>query len=129
MERRPVTEESSPVVQNLVAWASRRRVERVRREQDAVEVNGERDPDRCPPPQDLCADPRRPEEPEQRLSFRSSVLLDEPPIADVVALTPLHCIVLGGPELKEWLLSRPTVAFRMLQTELRRLRTANTWRS
>ena len=58
-----------------------------------------------------------------------SILLDEPPIADVVALTPLHCIVLGGPELKEWLLSRPTVAFRMLQTELRRLRTANTWRS
>jgi CRP-like cAMP-binding protein len=58
-----------------------------------------------------------------------SILLDEPPIADVVALTPLHCLVLGGPDLKEWLLSRPTVTYRMLETELRRLRIANTWRS
>jgi hypothetical protein len=46
-----------------------------------------------------------------------------------VALTPLHCLVLGGPDLKEWLLSRPTVTYRMLETELRRLRIANTWRS
>jgi CRP-like cAMP-binding protein len=58
-----------------------------------------------------------------------SVLLKESPIADVVALSPLRCIALPGPLLHDWLLSMPTVTFRMLQTELRRLRSANTWRS
>lgn len=58
-----------------------------------------------------------------------SVLLGEPPIADVVALSPLRCLLLPGPRLRDWLLSKPTVTFRMLQTELRRLRNANEWRS
>jgi CRP/FNR family transcriptional regulator, cyclic AMP receptor protein len=58
-----------------------------------------------------------------------SVLLGDLPVADVVALSALRCLVLPGPDLEQWLLSRPTVALRMLQTELRRLRSANTWRS
>jgi CRP-like cAMP-binding protein len=58
-----------------------------------------------------------------------SILLQESPLADVVALTPLRCLALPGPLLQEWLLSKPTVTLRMLQAELRRLRTANTWRS
>ncbi len=58
-----------------------------------------------------------------------SVLLDEPPSGDVIALTPLRCLVLARSNLAEWLLSMPTVTLRMLQAELRRLRAANTWRS
>ncbi len=58
-----------------------------------------------------------------------SVLLDEPPSGDVIALTPLRCLVLARSNLAEWLLSMPTVTLRMLQTELRRLRSANSWRS
>lgn len=59
-----------------------------------------------------------------------SVLLEEPPVADVVALTPLRCLVLPGPQLQEWLLGSPTVTFRMLQAELRRLRgSPRAWRS
>ncbi|MCL6553508.1 MAG: cyclic nucleotide-binding domain-containing protein [Firmicutes bacterium] len=58
-----------------------------------------------------------------------SVLLGEPPTADVVALRPLRCIVLGGPEVEGFLLAHPRVMFRMLQAQARRLRTANLWRS
>lgn len=58
-----------------------------------------------------------------------SILLDEPPNADITALTPLTCIVLPRDQLTEWLLSKPTVALRMLQAEVRRLRAASRWRS
>jgi CRP-like cAMP-binding protein len=58
-----------------------------------------------------------------------SILLDEAPVADIVALTPLRCLVLPRSELREWLLSLPLVSMRMLQAELRRLRNANKWRS
>jgi CRP-like cAMP-binding protein len=58
-----------------------------------------------------------------------SILLGEPPTADVVALTPLRCLLLTGTNLQEWLLMKPSVTYRMLQTELRRLRIANEWRS
>lgn len=58
-----------------------------------------------------------------------SVLLDEPPSGDVIARTPLHCLVLARSNLAEWLLGMPPVMMRMLQAELRRLRAANTWRS
>lgn len=58
-----------------------------------------------------------------------SVLLDEPPSGDVVALTPLRCLVLARSDLGEWLLSAPPVMLRVLQAELRRLRAANSWRS
>jgi CRP-like cAMP-binding protein len=56
-----------------------------------------------------------------------SVLTDAPPTADVVAATVLRCLVVPAHDLKPLLLSRPSVAYRMLQTEVRRLRAANTW--
>lgn len=58
-----------------------------------------------------------------------SVLLGEPPSADIVALRPLRCIVLAGPAVEEFLVSHPRVMFRMLQAQSRRLRDANRWRS
>jgi CRP-like cAMP-binding protein len=58
-----------------------------------------------------------------------SALLGEPPSADVVALTSLRCLLLPGTQLQEWLMAKPAIAFRVLQTELRRLRVANEWRS
>ena len=58
-----------------------------------------------------------------------SVLLDEPPTADVIATTPLHCLSLPRQELVPWLVQSPWVAVRMLQAELRRLRNANRWRN
>jgi CRP-like cAMP-binding protein len=58
-----------------------------------------------------------------------SILLDEAPNADITALTPLTCIVLPRDQLTEWLLSKPPVALRMLQAEVRRLRAASRWRS
>lgn len=57
-----------------------------------------------------------------------SVLLGEPPAADVVALRPLRCLALPGREVEHFLVSYPTVAYRMLQAEARRVRTANLWR-
>jgi CRP-like cAMP-binding protein len=58
-----------------------------------------------------------------------SILLGEPPVADVVALRPLRCLVLGGPQVQAFLLDHPAVMFRMLQAQARRLRNANRWRS
>ncbi|MDQ4148481.1 MAG: cyclic nucleotide-binding domain-containing protein [Actinomycetota bacterium] len=51
-----------------------------------------------------------------------SILLDEPPTADVVALGPLRCLVLPGPEAKGFLESNPKVMYRLLQAEAMRLR-------
>lgn len=53
-----------------------------------------------------------------------SVLLGEPPIADVVATRPLRCIVIGGPALEGFLVDHPRVIYRMLQAMARRLRNA-----
>lgn len=58
-----------------------------------------------------------------------SVLLDESPVADIVALTQLRCAALPGPHLEDFLLAHPTVSLRMLQAELRRLRGSNEWRT
>jgi CRP-like cAMP-binding protein len=58
-----------------------------------------------------------------------SILLDEPPSADIVALSPLTCIVLPRDELADWLVTKPTVTLRMLRAEVRRLRVASQWRS
>jgi CRP/FNR family transcriptional regulator, cyclic AMP receptor protein len=54
-----------------------------------------------------------------------SVLLGEPPTADIVATRPLRCIVLGGPAVESFLVDHPRVMFRMLQASARRLRNAN----
>jgi CRP-like cAMP-binding protein len=57
-----------------------------------------------------------------------SILASEPPTADVVAATDeLRCAALPGPELAHLLFEHPAVMFRMLQTEARRLRSANLW--
>lgn len=57
-----------------------------------------------------------------------SALLGEPPAADVAALHPLRCLVLPAAEVESFLMAYPKVAFRMLQAEARRVRTANLWR-
>jgi CRP-like cAMP-binding protein len=58
-----------------------------------------------------------------------SVLLGEPPVADVVAAGPVRCLVLSGPELEGFLVAFPRVMYRMLQAQARRLRSANLWQS
>ena len=57
-----------------------------------------------------------------------SVLLGEPPAADVVALRPLRCLVLPASDVEAFLQTYPRVTYRMLQAEARRVRSANLWR-
>jgi CRP-like cAMP-binding protein len=57
----------------------------------------------------------------------ASILLGEPPLADVVALRALRCLHLAGPQLQEFLVKHPRVSYRMLQEQTRRLRNANLW--
>lgn len=56
-----------------------------------------------------------------------SILLGEPPSADVVAIRALRCLVLPGPELHEFLTAHPPVMYRMLQAQARRLRSTAEW--
>ena len=58
-----------------------------------------------------------------------SILLGESPVADVVALHPMRCLVLSGPAVEAFLVAHPRVMYRMLQAQARRLRNANRWRS
>src|SRR5687767_4281939 len=58
-----------------------------------------------------------------------SVLLGEPPVADIVALRQLHVLHLGGPQLEGFLRDHPQVMFRMLKSLALRLRNASRWRS
>jgi cGMP-dependent protein kinase len=58
-----------------------------------------------------------------------SILLGESPIADIVAQTPLRCLVMGGPQVEGFLVEHPRVMFRMLQSQARRLLNATLWRS
>jgi CRP-like cAMP-binding protein len=58
-----------------------------------------------------------------------SILLGEPPTADVIATRPLRCIVLPGTAIEAFLVEHPKVMFRMLQAQARRLRNANRLRS
>ena len=58
-----------------------------------------------------------------------SILLGEPPGADIVAARPLRTLALAGPSVKGVLLDNPPVMYRMLQAQARRLRQANRWRS
>ena len=58
-----------------------------------------------------------------------SILLGEPPIADIVATRPLRCLVLAGPLVEAFLIAHPRILYRMLQVQSRRLRAANRWRS
>jgi CPA1 family monovalent cation:H+ antiporter len=56
-----------------------------------------------------------------------AALTGDSPTADVVAATMLRCATVPGPELEAFLLDHPTVMFRMLKAEARRLRAANEW--
>ena len=56
-----------------------------------------------------------------------SLLIHEPPTADVVATSLLRCLVVPGPELEGFLLDHPAVMLRMLQAEAQRLRSAHVW--
>lgn len=58
-----------------------------------------------------------------------SILLGEPPTADVVAVRPLRCVVLPGAAVEGFLIDHPNVTYRMLQAQSRRLRNANRARS
>ena len=58
-----------------------------------------------------------------------SALTDETPSADIVATRTLHCLVLAGVDLQDFLLTHPTVSYRMLQTEARRLRRNTQWKA
>jgi len=58
-----------------------------------------------------------------------SILLGEPPVADVVAVGPMRCLVLPASAVEAFLVGHPRVMYRMLQASARRLRNANRWRS
>ena len=56
-----------------------------------------------------------------------SILTDEAPAADVIATSVLRCLIIPDNVLKAFLLKQPSVMYRMLQIEARRLRAANVW--
>jgi CRP-like cAMP-binding protein len=56
-----------------------------------------------------------------------SILTDEGPAADVIATSLLRCLIIPDNELKAFLLKHPSVMYRMLQIQARRLRAANVW--
>ena len=58
-----------------------------------------------------------------------SILLGEPPVADIVTLRQLSVLHLGGPELEGFLRDHPQVMYRMLKAIAQRLRNASRWRS
>ena len=58
-----------------------------------------------------------------------SILTEARPTADVVATSVLRCLIIPDGELKPFLLRQPSVMYRMLQIEARRLRAANVWDS
>ena len=58
-----------------------------------------------------------------------SLLTGEEPTADVIATSLLRCVIIPDNELKAFLLKQPSVMYRMLQIEARRLRAANVWQA
>lgn len=58
-----------------------------------------------------------------------SILLGEPPVADVVTTRQLHVLHLGGPELEGFLRDHPPIMYRMLKTVALRLRNVSRLRS
>lgn len=58
-----------------------------------------------------------------------SVLLGEPPTADIVAVGALRCLVLPPAQVEDFLKSNPSVMFRLLQGEARKVRITTEWLS
>jgi CRP-like cAMP-binding protein len=56
-----------------------------------------------------------------------SALLGTPPTADVIAATPLRCLVIPGGEVEQFLVAYPRVAIRMLKTQAERLANTLEW--
>ena len=56
-----------------------------------------------------------------------SILFDEPPNADVVARTPLHCLALPAPDFEDFLFAHPRVMYRLLLGEARRVSDPERW--
>ncbi len=54
-----------------------------------------------------------------------SSLLGEPAVADIVARSPVRCLVIPAAEVERFLLAHPRVTLRMLKTEARRLKTTD----
>jgi CRP-like cAMP-binding protein len=54
-----------------------------------------------------------------------STLLGEQAVADILARTRTRCLVVDAPDVEGFLLGFPVVTLRMLQTEARRLKTAD----
>ena len=57
-----------------------------------------------------------------------SALLGGEPTADVVATTPLRCLVVPGPQVEDFLLAHPPVALAMLKAEALRLSNVLEWK-
>jgi CRP-like cAMP-binding protein len=58
-----------------------------------------------------------------------SGLLGEVPVADIVAATPLRCLVLPVGQLEGFLTAHPRVMYRLLQGEARKLKNTTKWLS
>jgi CRP-like cAMP-binding protein len=58
-----------------------------------------------------------------------SVLLGDPPVADIVAVGPLRCLVLPSAQVESFLKAHPNVMYRLLQGEARKVRTTTNWLS
>ena len=58
-----------------------------------------------------------------------SILLGEPPLADIVAGRGLRCAIIAGPELESFMRTHPSVMYRMLRAEARKLQRATSWRT
>jgi CRP-like cAMP-binding protein len=56
-----------------------------------------------------------------------SVLLAQPPTADVVVTSPARCLCIPQPEVRAFLIGYPQVTYRMLQIEARRLASTLRW--
>lgn len=58
-----------------------------------------------------------------------SCLLGEAPTADIVAVGALRCLVLASHQVEDFLKSNPSVMYRLLQGEARKVRTTTKWLS
>ncbi|GAC1478972.1 MAG: hypothetical protein PVSMB9_02040 [Candidatus Dormibacteria bacterium] len=58
-----------------------------------------------------------------------SCLLGDQPVADIIAVQPLRCLVLPASQLEGFLTAHPRVMFRLLQGEARKLKNTTQWLS
>ena len=58
-----------------------------------------------------------------------SCLLGEVPVADIVAETPLRCLVLPAAQFEGFLTAHPRITYRLLQGEARKLKNTTKWLS